>query len=106
MKIGVIFDLLAAVLGLLMLGVLTWYVMTTSGNHTGVNFKWILYPTYAAIGVYGFLRMAVAQEGFATQLVLLIISVVGIVTVWFLNYFNIMLYYNDWISKGMPSSSF
>jgi hypothetical protein len=96
-----VLDITALTLGVLVLAGLLWYVSNT-GNHTGFDYKYKIPAGYIAIAIYVGLRIVLAKRITVLQILILLVCVAGIVTVWVLNHYNIMLYYEDWCRKGMP----
>lgn len=96
-------DLIALSSGVLVLAGLIWYVNDNRSNHTGFDYKYRIPAGYVAIAIYVGLRVMLAKRITVLQAVVLLVCAAGIVTVWLLNHYNIMLYYEDWCRKGMPA---
>jgi hypothetical protein len=96
------FDIAALLLGVLVLAGLFWYVNANRSNHTGFDYKYKIPAGYIAIAAYVGLHVALSKKVTVLQILVLLVCATGIVTVWVLNHYSIMLYYEDWCERGMP----
>jgi hypothetical protein len=84
-------------------------VVLNATNHTGLPVTWIG-AAYAATfaGALALLNLGEARSGVDRRLAwsLLAVSVVGLANILLLDGLNVMMGYERWLSKGMPSKPF
>lgn len=94
-----------ATIAVLVLGIVYVTVINTT-NRTDFDFKVYGYFFFIGTAVYGKFRFLTGYHHKTVSWALIGISLAGVLGVFACNYFNIMLYFNDWLWKGMPPKPF